>query len=84
MVCMGEDNTTRRVRAERLRSLATIYQNLAAGTVLLGGVLPALRYAGTGDQSDFLGANLALTLLVAGLFVGIAHRMLGKAVRLEA
>lgn len=83
MVCIAGDETKQRVRAEQLRSLATIYRNMATGTVLLGGVLPGLRYAGTGDQSDFLGANLLLTLLVAGLFVGISHGMLGKAVRLE-
>ncbi|WP_200343220.1 hypothetical protein [Rhodovibrio sodomensis] len=81
---MVKDEVTQRLRAERLRSLATIYQNLAAGTVLLGGVLPGLRYAGSGDQSALLGTNLVLTLFVASLFVGISHSLLAKAVRLEA
>ena len=83
MVCMSTERTAQRVRVERLRSMSTIYQNLAAGTVLLGGILPTLRYVGTGEQGAFLGTNLALTLVVAGLFVAISHTLLGKAVRLE-
>jgi hypothetical protein len=77
---MDEKNRDSLARAEQLRGLASVCQNLATGILLLGVIAPIFKLSSSLIDVGYLPGSLAATIAATVLMV-ISQRLLEDAAR---